>query len=101
MIILLMLVGTVSAELPTNVGTNVARVVGYDYYCESYSPVGSIQMGRFIEAFGGVQAVSSDVEYTTEAATIHQVFLEEGSYVGCATLKLLLKEVGIFNTFFR
>ena len=100
MIILLMLVGTVSAALPANVGTNFAKIVGYDYYCGSYSTAGSIQMGILIEAVGGVQAIANDSEYMLETIAIHQAFSDHGSQVGCATLMLLLLEIDLYDTFF-
>ena len=100
MILLLMLVGTVNAALPANVGANIAKVVGYDYYCGSYSTAGSLQMGVLVDALGGVQEISNDPEYLSEAIAIHQAFSELDTEVACTVLMLLLMEVDLYDTFF-
>ena len=100
MILLLMLVGTVNAALPTNVGTNFARAAGYSQECKDYSIMGYFQMESLLDAFG-VQEVLSDKEFQREVATINELFIKEGSVTGCAVLKLLLREVGLYSTFFE
>ena len=99
--ILLMSIGAVSAALPVNVGTNVARVFQYHNYCEPLSFFGESQLDAIIEGLGGVEEISTDIELLTEITTINEVFLAEGSKVGCATLKLLLKEIDLYTRFFE